>query len=225
MSMVTTPIRTRLDQLVAEGESIFAEFKKANNGVLEDSVRFTQWTTSCLNLLDKLSISTNRFVKEFELWARPDRARREADANIGAALGVLKSARDEYALGLAVEYHLSVSAAVFDGILDEADYLMERGCLRAAAVLIGAALEEGLKNRARTAGLEIGPKDTLNPVIAKLKAPDVHVLSDFDAKRLESIAKMRNDAAHGGDFNYQTGQVAQALGDVRATLEQTLRHA
>jgi hypothetical protein len=96
---------------------------------------------------------------------------------------------------------------------------------RAAAVLIGAALEEGLKNRARTAGLEIGPKDTLNPVIAKLKAPYVHVLSDFDAKRLESIAKMRNDAAHGGDFNYQTGQVAQALGDVRATLEQTLRHS
>jgi len=223
--MVTIPIRTRLDQLVAEGESIFAEFKKANNGVLEDSVRFTQWTTSCLNLLDKLSISTNRFVKEFELWARPDRSRREADANIGAALGVLKSARDEYALGLAVEYHLSVSAAVFDGILDEADYLMERGYLRAAAVLIGAALEEGLKNRARTAGLEIGPKDTLNPVIAKLKAPDVHVLSDFDAKRLESIAKMRNDAAHGGDFNYQTEQVAQALGDVRTTLEQTLRHA
>jgi hypothetical protein len=77
-------------------------------------------------------------------------------------------------LGLAVEYHLSVSAAVFDGILDEADYLMQKGYLRAAAVLIGAALEEGLKNRARAAGLEVGSKHTLSPVIAKLRAPEVH---------------------------------------------------
>jgi len=35
------------------------------------------------------------------------------DVHIGGALGVLKSARVEYSLGLAVEYHLSVSAAVF----------------------------------------------------------------------------------------------------------------
>jgi hypothetical protein len=218
-------IRTRLDQLVAEGESIFAEFKKAKSGILEDSVRFTQWTTSCLNLLDKLSVSTNRFVKEFELWSRPDRSKRDSDANLTAALGALKSARDEYALGLAIEYHLSVSAAVFDGILDEGDYLMQKGYLRAAAVLIGAALEEGLKTRARAVGLEVGPRDTLNPIIARLKAPEVHVLTDFDAKRLEAIARMRNDAAHGGEFNYQLAQVPQALFEVRTTLEEMLRHS
>ncbi len=86
-------------------------------------------------------------------------------------------------------------------------------------------LEEGLKNRARAAGLEIGPKDTLNPVIVKLKAPEVHVLTDFDAKRLESIAKMRNDAAHGGEFNCQATRISQAVSDVRARLDQTLRHA
>jgi hypothetical protein len=118
-----------------------------------------------------------------------------------------------------------VSAAVFDGILDEADYLMQKGYLRAAAVLIGAALDEGLKNRARAAGLEVGPRETLNPIIVKLKTPEVHALTDFDAKRLESIAKMRNDAAHGGEFNYPAMQISQALSEVRTTLEQVLRHA
>jgi hypothetical protein len=102
---------------------------------------------------------------------------------------------------------------------------MQKGYLRAAAGLIGAALEEGLKNRARAAGVEIGPRDTLNPVIVRLKSPEAHVLTDFDAKRLESIAKMRNDAAHGGEFNYQSAQISQALSEVRATLEQVLRHA
>lgn len=191
-----------------------------------DSVRFTRWTTSCLNLLDKLSVSTNRFVTEYELWARPHPSRSEHHAIPSAALGVLQSARDEYALGLAVEYQLSVSAAVFGGILDEADYLVQKGYLRAAAVLIGAALEEGLKNRARAAGLiDVNETLTLNPIINKLKAPQVHVLTEFEAKRLQSIAQIRNDAAHGGEFNYQSIQISEALSEVRATLQQMLRHA
>ena len=213
-------IQQRLDDLIGEGERQWEEFTAAGKGVIQNPIRLTQWITSCLNLLDKLSVSSNRFVKEFERWVTPSGSR---DLNIGAALGVLKSARVEYSLGLAVEYHLSVSAAVFDGILDEAEYLLAKGYHRAAAVLLGAALEESLKTRARALGLEVGPKDTLSPIIAKLKAPDIQALNEFEAKRLESVARMRNDAAHGGDFTYQADQVSQALSEVRATLEQLLK--
>jgi hypothetical protein len=221
MIMGNTLILQRLDDLIGEGERQWEDFIAAGKGVVQNPIRLTQWITSCLNLLDKLSVSSNRFVKEFERWVTPSSSR---DLNIGAALGVLKSARVEYSLGLAVEYHLSVSAAVFDGILDEAEYLLSKGYSRAAAVLIGAALEESLKSRARAIGLEVGPKDTLTPVITKLKASDVQVLNEFEAKRLEALARMRNDAAHGGDFDYQPEQVSQALSEVRATLEQLLRH-
>jgi hypothetical protein len=213
-------IRQRLDDLIGEGQRQWDEFTAAGGGVVENPIRLTQWITSCLNLLDKLSISSNRFVKEFERWVTPSPNR---DLNIGAALGVMQSARVEYSLGLAIEYHLSVSAAVFDGLLDEADYLLSKGFIRAAAVLMGSALEEGLKTRARAEGIEFGPKETLNPIIIKLKAPDVNVLNEFSAKRLESLAKMRNDAAHGGEFNYQNDEVSGALKEVRATLEQILQ--
>jgi hypothetical protein len=216
-----TLISQRLEDLIGEGERQWEEFTNSGGDVIKNPIRLTQWITSCLNLLDKLSISSNRFVREFERWVTPGSSTK---MNIGAALGVLKSARVEYSLGLAVEYHLSVSAAVFDGILDEADYLVSKGYLRAAAVLMGAALEEGLKTRARTEGIEVGPRDTLSPIIIKLKAPDVNVLNEFAAKRLESLAKMRNDAAHGSDFNYQLDEVSGALREVRATLEQTLQH-
>ena len=214
-------IRQRLDDLIGEGERQWEEFTAAGEGVIKNPIRFAPWITSCLNLLDKLSISSNRFVKEFEGWVSPNPHRLPT---MGGALGVLKSARVEYSLGLAVEYHLSVSAAVFDGILDEADYLLAKGYLRAAAVLMGAALEEGLKTRARAEGMEVGLKDTLGPIIIKLKAPDIHVLNEFAAKRLESLAKMRNDAAHGSEFIYQSDEVAGALREVRATLEQMLQH-
>jgi len=84
---------------------------------------------------------------------------------------------------------------------------------------MGAALEESLKTHARAIGLEVGPKDTLTSAITKLKAPDVQVLNEFEAKRLEALAKMRNDAAHGGEFDYQAEQVRQALAEVRSTLD------
>lgn len=214
-------IQQRLDDLIGEGERQWDEFVADNNGTIRNPIRLTQWITSCLNLLDKLSISTNRFVREFERWVTPSPSR---DLNLGAALGVLKSARVEYSLGLAVEYHLSVSAAVFGGLMSEASYLMEKGYLRAAAVLMGAALEEGLKTRARANGLEIGPKETLTPVIARLKDPSVHVLDEFEAKRLEALARMRNDAAHSGEFKYRKEQVFQAITETEAALEKLLRH-
>lgn len=212
-------ILRRLDELIAEGERIFEEYTKAEKRGIAEPVSLVRWITSSLNLLDKLSVSTNRFVKQFELWTTPGTS---AVMNAGAATGVLKSAKDEYSLGLAVEYHLSVSAAVFEGLLDQADYLLKHGYERAAVVLAGAALEEGLKNRARAAGVEVVSKETLNPIIIKLKAIEVGVLTEFEAKRLEAVAKMRNDAAHGGEFTYSSEQISEAVSEVRATLEKVL---
>jgi hypothetical protein len=127
--------------------------------------------------------------------------------------------------GLAVEYHLSVSAVVFGGLLDEASYLLSKGYTRASAVLIGAALEECMKARARASSVDVGPRDTLSPVIVKLKAPDVGAITEFEAKRLEVIARFRNDAAHGGEFKYTDEEVGAALKEVQAVLKKLLGSA
>jgi len=210
---------TRFNELIAEGEQRWQEFQENKDGMIMDIVGFTQWSTSCLNLLDKLSVSTNRFVTQFEVWVIGGPGKK---MNIGAALGVLKSAHYEYSCGLAVEYHLTVSAAVFSGLLDEAMYLFNKGYARAAVILLGAALEEGLKARARSIPVEIGSKDTLSPVIVKLKAPGTNVLTEFEAKRLEAIARLRNDAAHGGDFAYTQEQISSAFQEVEETLGRLL---
>ncbi len=194
----------RLDSLIEEGKRLWDEFKNNEDGLIMDIISMTKWTTSSLNLLDKLSISTNRFVTQFEIWILGGPGKQ---MNIGAALGVLKSAKEEYEQGLAVEYHLSVSAVVFSGILDEASYLLNKKYLRASAVLIGAALEEGLKTRARSEGIDISKRETLNPLIQKLQKTEYPVITSFEARELEVVAKMRNDAAHGGEFNYQKEQV------------------
>jgi hypothetical protein len=222
MLFVNSVLLSRFDELIHEGELHWQEFQKDEKRMIMDIVGFTQWSTSCLNLLDKLSISTNRFVTQFEVWAVGGPGKQ---MNIGAALGVLKSARHEYSCGLAIEYQLSVSAVVFSGLLDEATYLFEKGYPRAAAVLLGAALEEGLKARARAVPIALSPRDTLSPVIAKLKAPAVGILTEFDAKRLEAIARLRNDAAHGGEFAYEAAQIQSAIKEVETMLGRLLSAA
>ena len=216
---VNNRLLSRFNDLIQEGNARWQEFQKDEKHVIRDIVGFAQWSTSCLNLLDKLSISTNRFVTQFEVWAVGGPGKQ---MNIGAALGVLKSAMHEYSCGLAIEYQLSVSAAVFSGLLDEATYLLQKGYIRAAAVLLGAALEEGLKARARAVPIVLLPRDTLSPVIIKLKSPEVGVLTEFEAKRLEAIARLRNDAAHGGEFSYEASVVESAIKEVEATLGKLL---
>jgi HEPN domain-containing protein len=121
-----------------------------------------------------------------------------------------------------VDYHLSVASVVFGGLLEEAEYLLEKGYHRAAAVLIGVALEESLKSRARAAGVEITKKDTLAPVICKLKSLQVGILTEVQAKRLEAVARLRNDAAHGGEFNYNSEDVTQVLQETQAVVDRIL---
>lgn len=210
-------ILERFEELIREGDRLYTELQASRNKRL-DNVATTQWTTSCFNLLDKLSVSTNRFATEFEHYAH---AKNEIIL-VGAALGVIKSAKEEYVRGLAIDYHLSVSASVFDGLLDESRYLFSKSYLRAAAVLAGAALEEGLKTRARSEGIEFTNKDGLSDIVVKLKRSDAGVLTEFEAKKIEPIGKLRNDAAHGGEFNYQSQDVQEMINEVEKILSRIL---
>jgi len=197
----------RFRQLIADGKDLCKDIE--NSGLkVKNPARLTRWTTSSLNLLDSLSAHTNRFVIEFDRYCRPDASR---TVIVGLALGVLESAAEEYQLGRAVDYHLSVIGTVFAGLLHQARYLIEKDFYRAAAVLAGAGLEEALRGRALAASVSIDDKATLIPIVHALKKHSPDVLPDLDARYIESVVtKIRNDAAHGGEFGH-SGKDVEAM--------------
>jgi len=217
-SMVNPEIVRRFEELINEGQGLWRNYQDTP-GTIMDPVRFTCWTTSCLNLLDRLSISTNRFVTEFEAWAK---RRPGMEVNIGASLGVLTSAQNEYKMGFAIDYHIAVASAVFGDLLAQADYLCDKGYLRASVVLAGAALEEAMKLRARAISIELSGKETMILLTHKLKQPEVGVLTELQSKRVEAVATVRNNAAHGGAFDYGHEDTIRALKDVRELMSQIL---
>lgn len=212
--MLNHEILTRLEELIEEGDALWEDYQNDPEEI-KDPIRFTRWSTSCLNILDHLSITTNRFVVEFEPWVK---RQHKMPVNIGAALGVLKSARDEYVKGFAVEYHLSVASTVFGDLLSQAEYLLNKGWDRAAAVLVGAALEEALKTRARASSIGLDDRETITPLLHKLKNPAVGIINELESRQLEVVAEIRNKAAHGGEFIYSKTDVEDALDKVRNTI-------
>jgi Domain of unknown function (DUF4145) len=202
----------RFDELIAEGQEIYWNPEKDEPFREQSPVRFTQWATSCLNLLDKLSVSTNRFAQEFERYS----VVQNNNLNVGLPLGVLKAARDEYTRGLAIDYHLSVSASVFGDIVTEASYLLEKGYLRAAAILARAGLEEALRSRARAIPLEISTKIKLPDLLKKLEQHEV--LHEFDRKRIEAHVEIGNAAAHSDEFKYAKEDVEKLIHEAEDTV-------
>lgn len=196
----------RFDELIAERQELWWDPVKNQAFKVQNPVRISQWLTSCLNLLDKLSVSTNRFAREFERYSTVQ----SNHLNIGLPLGVLKSAKDEYSRGLAIDYHLSVSASVFGGLVAEATYLLEKDYFRAAAIMARAGLEEALRARARAIpGLEISSKIRLPDLLVKLKQNGV--LNEFDEKRIDAHAKIGNAAAHGDVFQFSKEEVVKLI--------------
>ena len=194
----------RFDELIERGNELWWDPVNNQAHKVQNPVLYTQWATSSLNLLDKLSVSTNRFVREFEKYCSA-----QGGVNIGLPLGVLKSAHDEYIRGLAVDYQLGVSAAVFGDIVSEAAYLMEKNYLRAAAILARAGLEEALRARARAIPLELSSRVKLSDLLGKLKQHGV--LSEFDERRIDAHARIGNAAAHGDVFEYGREDVEKLI--------------
>ena len=57
---------------------------------------------------------------------------------------------------------------------------------------------------------------------AHLTAGDKSEAARYKSLGLEAIAKLRNDAAHGGDFTYTEEQVETAIKEVQAVLTKLL---
>jgi hypothetical protein len=92
----------------------------------------------------------------------------------------------------------------------------------ACTLLTDAALEEGLKTGAKNENVEFSNKDGLSDIVVKLKHTDIGVLNEFEAKKIEPIGKLRNDAAHGGEFNHQKQDIQDMINEVEKILSRIL---
>jgi hypothetical protein len=136
-----------------------------------------------------------------------------SNAHIAILLGLAKSLVHDLEHGLLFEIRSLVQAEVFSDFLEMGEYLLQEGYKDAAAVVIGAVLEDGLRKLAQKNGMSVtnpsGRALTIDPLNAALAASTAY--SKLVQKQVTTWAHVRNKAAHGEYGEYTKEQVEMML--------------
>jgi hypothetical protein len=182
--------------------SIYADAPRAaDGGVNMPGDKYFKWYAAARHLLNSVAAGKSAYTEECDLI-------RGANPSIGR--GILEAAKEAFVDGWLADTKLLLSAEIFSDFLDQATHLIDLGYKDAAAVLIGAVLEDGLRKLCDSHGIAIPAKATIAPLSELLYKQDVYGLMVH--KEILAKSDLRNNAAHGMFDQY-------GIDDVKAFLE------
>lgn len=149
------------------------------------------------------ALSTKEFYSIHSNWNK----------HVSQLVGVAKSVQHDLKQGLLFNLRSIVQADVFADFLEMGEYLLNERYKDAAAVIIGAVLEDGLRKLSEKHGLSIhGPTGrslTIDPLNNALASDGAY--SKLVQKQITTWAHIRNKAAHGEYSEYSAEQVQMML--------------
>ena len=170
---------------------------------------------SAINLLERLSSDQSIYVRE--LTQAPSRG----TVDPGLLKGVLEAARVDYLQGFMTDHKLLISAEVFSDLLVQAEVLLDHDYKDAAAVIIRAVLEDGIRRLCDAHKIEAGKRDTIQQLNEKLYKGKAYTA--LMHKEIIAKAEIGNCAAHGRFDQYKKDDVAVFLEFVLRFLAQYLK--
>jgi HEPN domain-containing protein len=177
-----------------------------------DLVKLREIRVSSLNLLSRVASPNNIYYREL------------ADAEFLdkiALQGILEAAMNDYRQGFVADNALLVSGEVFSDILVQAEVLLENDYKDAAAVIIRAVLENGLRRIAGALGVEYEKRETMGQLNEKLYKAKAYTA--IEQKEITAKTEIGNRAAHGRFDEYKKTDVEDFLRYARRFLAEQLR--
>ncbi len=177
---------------------------------------FHEWMSQSTVYLTGLLGAGHNYTEAFN--SSVTRADRE-NADIG--LGILRAVREDVAGGYLMQVELMVVAEVFTDFLSMATHLIDAGYKDAAASLVGAVLEDGLRRMARSRNLTVKSSDGLASLNQKLAQSGAY--GPIVQSRVMVWKEVRNHADHGKFAEYTTDDVRDMLNGVAQLLSEHLK--
>ncbi|MGL4612011.1 MAG: DUF4145 domain-containing protein [Trueperaceae bacterium] len=203
----------RFDELLSRAETLESKDRR-------------QWYSSALNLLNFVFSKNSVHYTQFdEILENPYQYRHPPSMDLmndneskwKDALGVFKSAKEDFGLGFTANLETIISGEVFGDFVTMAKASLGNGYKDVAAVLASAALEDTLKRFAVLNNLNIDDK-TMTEVINALKTQGL--VSGPQKSILESMPKLRNAALHAEWDKLRPEDVSALIGFVEQFLIQ-----
>jgi hypothetical protein len=206
--------RKRLDEIIDMGKSLHGTATRSEHGgrmYIPDEGAVYGWVASSRNLVAGVVGQNSEY---YSLLAQALEVYPYA-SDVAHGIGILESLRNDWDAGLLVSRELLITADAFEGLLEQAEYLLSEGYENAAAVLVGGVLEAALRKICDVHGVPYDPRATMEPLNVALAGHAPPVYNKLVQKQITAWADLRNNAAHGRYSEYTKKQVADMLGWVR----------
>ena len=228
MTQIDESVSKEINSLIEIGETIIQKASRSDSGFQGNDVAIvSSWVTRIGQLIRKLygessqhyenykrSISINNFYVIHSNWY----------GHISEVQGIALTIKHDIENDLLGSIKGLLQADIFTDFLEIGEHLLHEGYKDAAAVTIGAVLEDGLrklciKNNIKTTKSNGAPL-TIEPLNSELAKREIY--SKLVQKQITSWAHIRNKAAHGEYGEYDKAQVEMMLMFVHSFAEQHL---
>lgn len=175
---------------------------------------FTAWKLSAKNLLRQVfgeSAAQDHYTLFSNIFRNHNMSdkRQCSKEHMSQALGILKSAKEEYELGLVHEIKHILAVEFFDSLLEQAKELLNKGYKDPAAILGRVIIENTLRDLCTKNGVQYLEEDGASKLNEMLKDGAIFTLPQF--KLCRTNIELGNDAAHGKFKKYSKDDVNKML--------------
>lgn len=217
---IKSEILTQLNKLIDEGQRLVESFKYGEMGCLYSEcpeTEFRAFYTAAFAAVERIAGRDSEYYRSIprvERLGHLSNPGYESSA-IHSPLGSLKALRDAVEADLLVSLESRLRGNIHDDFLVQAKDLLGAGYHVAAKVLVGGVLENHLQKMAKSRSLTWSGNGSISKYNDLLRDT---VYPQAIWRRIQSIADIRNEAAHGNGANIKPDDVADALSFTRRLL-------
>ncbi|OGM18809.1 hypothetical protein A2686_02105 [Candidatus Woesebacteria bacterium RIFCSPHIGHO2_01_FULL_38_10] len=220
MNTTTNKLIERVGQLLEKGQKVAAT--KRNNSSEHviapstvNSPLFHEWKNNSQNFISMVCGEDSPYYKNFV-----DGVKTAHPSDVDHGIGILTALKEDLELGYLTRVRNLVSAEIFTDFIEMAQHLLDNSYKDSAASLVGAVLENGLRQIAQKHTVDVKSGDDIGSLNTKLA--DKEVYSRLLQKQIQAWKAIRDSADHGKFEDYKTEDVKAMLEGVQRFLAENL---
>lgn len=215
MFTANTEIIKKFENLIEEGNFLVRILDELDDNQYlnkQDMARLNAWVIRSGNIIKNLCNNDDLYLTTFnEVLFNCDFSFLGADEERGipVILGIINGLYKDYSSGMLDNVRNLLRGEIFVDFLDMGEHLLDEGYKDAAAVIIGAVLEDSLREIALKNKIDIKKDNGTSKTINSLNQ-DIYknkIYNSYTQKNITSLADLRNKAAHGRYDEYSEKEV------------------
>jgi len=220
MNSTTEKLIERATQLLAKAQSVAAtRYNNSSENVIApdevNSTSFHEWKNNTQNFILLVCEETSPYYKNFV-----DGVKSAYPSDVDHGIGILRALKEDLELGYLTRVRDLVSAEIFTDFIEMAQHLLDNNYKDPAASLVGAVLENGLRQIVQKHTVDVKSGDDIGSLNTKLA--DKEIYNRLTQKQIQAWKAIRDSADHGKFNDYKAEDVKSMLEGVQRFLMEQL---